>query len=386
MQTDKAESHSFSQKSLRDLVCTSHVVRATVRAFFLLTDLPMIWRCWQVALLWDVCGNNKLVWQTHTCMHMRHGVTNWDSQWQCGILSTLIMQSLWQLQKSNSSHCLPPPFLLSSSLPHSEFLSIFPPSLTHHPPIHLRWLHFPPHCNSQKTEHELESRQQEEQSCWFWLATFKETEVVVCVNDVCLAASTVNAGSSGLLAAGVQFSYHFVVSDKDMECANIWTVKRLSQPKKGILWCHSSLLSPWQMRTGGDTGACSHSRDTYREQSQRLAETERYHNSCHQLPRHCMAIEICIAWYAYVGNCLFQFYMTLILLSVCYRMEQDGLPEHDHLQMAAFVHTEMSNENLDWTKKNKKTSIWMKRRNILCSGAIQIILLSGRASNTTNVF
>lgn len=55
---------------------------------------------------------------------------------------------------------------------------------------------------------------------------------------------------------------------------------------------------------------------THREQSQRLAESERYFNSCQQLPCHCMAIEICIVWYAYVGNCLFQFYMTVILLSV----------------------------------------------------------------------
>lgn len=137
------------------------------QGIFLLTDLPMIWRCWQVALLWDMCGNNKLVWQTHTCMHMRHGVTNCNSQWHRGILSTLIMQSLWQLQELKSSHCFPPSFLLSSSL----WIPLFPPSLTHHPPIHLRWLHYPPHCNSQKTEHELESRQQEERSCWLWLAT-----------------------------------------------------------------------------------------------------------------------------------------------------------------------------------------------------------------------
>lgn len=144
----------------------------------------------------------------------------------------------------------------------------------------------------------------------------KQTEVVVCTNHVCFAASTVNAASSGLLAAGVRFSYHFVVSDKNVERANICTVKCLSQPKKGILWWRSSLLSPRQMRAAGDTGVCSHSRGAHREQSQRLAESERYFNSCHQLPRHCMAIEICIVWYAYVGNCLFQFYMTVILLSV----------------------------------------------------------------------
>lgn len=39
-------------------------------------------------------------------------------------------------------------------------------------------------------------------------------------------------------------------------------------------------------------------------------------NSCHQLPRHCMLIEVCIVWYAYVGNCLPQCHMTVILLSV----------------------------------------------------------------------
>lgn len=199
---------------------------------------------------------------------LRFSVTMWDPQ-HINIAEPLTIAEIKLLTLSPTSF-----FTFS----HSEFLSIFPPSLTHHPPIHLRWLHYPPHCNSQKMERELESRQQEEQSCWFWLATFKydkiktfppsgeqmfpnkQTEVVVCTNHVCLAASPVNAGSSGLLAAGVQFSYHFVVSDKDVERTNICTVKRLSQPKKGILWWHSSLLSPWQMRAAGDTGVCSHSR------------------------------------------------------------------------------------------------------------------------------
>lgn len=60
------------------------------------------------------------------------------------------------------------------------------------------------------------------------------------------------------------------------------------------------------MRAAGDTGVCSHSRGARREQSQRLAESERYHNSCQQLPRHCKAIEGCIVWHARVGECLFQ--------------------------------------------------------------------------------
>lgn len=141
------------------------------QSIFLLTDLPMMWRCWHVALLWDMCGNNKLVWQTHTCMHMRHGVTNrfsvtmWDPQ-HINNTEPLTIAGIKLLTLSTTSF-----------LPCSEFLSIFPPSLTHHPPIHLRWLHYPPHCNSQKTERELESRQQEEQSCWFWLATFKYDKI-----------------------------------------------------------------------------------------------------------------------------------------------------------------------------------------------------------------
>lgn len=97
------------------------------------------------------------------------------------------------------------------------------------------------------------------------------------------------------------------------------------------------------MRAAGDTGVCSHSRGAHREQSQRFAEAEPYLSSCHQLPRHRMAIEICIVWYAYVSNCLFQFYMTVILLLVCY----SGLPLHYHLLMSVFVLTKMSNENLD---------------------------------------
>lgn len=56
------------------------------QSIFLLTDLPMIWRCWQVALRWDMCGNNKLVWQTHTHAHaheawrdkLQFSVTHWD--------------------------------------------------------------------------------------------------------------------------------------------------------------------------------------------------------------------------------------------------------------------------------------------------------------------
>lgn len=85
------------------------------------------------------------------------------------------------------------------------------------------------------------------------------------------------------------------------------------------------------MRAAGDTGVCSHSRSARREQSQRLAESERYHNSCHQLPRHCKAIESCIVWYAHVGECLFQHVL------------QDGI-WRVAMSMAVVLPTEMNNE------------------------------------------
>lgn len=114
MQTDKAMSHSFNQRSLRDRVCISHVVRATVRLFFfLLADLPMKWRCWQVALLWDMCGNNKLGWQTHTCMHVRHGVRN------------RLSVTLWHPQHINNAELLTNAGIKLLTLSPTSFLTFF---------------------------------------------------------------------------------------------------------------------------------------------------------------------------------------------------------------------------------------------------------------------
>lgn len=220
-------------------------------------------------------------------MHMRHGVTNCNSQWHSGMLGTLIMQSLWQLQESNSSHCFPPPFWLSSSL----WIPLHLPTISHSPSSHPSPLTSLPSTLQQSEDGAWIRKQATRRAellimagyLYNKISTFlpsgeqllpnKHAVVVVWTNHVCFAASTVNAGSSGLLAAGMQFSYHFVVSDKDMDRANICTVKRLSQPKKGILRWHSSLLSPWQMRAAGDTGVCSHSLGAHWEQSQRLAES-----------------------------------------------------------------------------------------------------------------
>ena len=154
----------------------SHVVSATETALSL-TELSVIWRCWQVALLRDVCDHNKVVRlvhiHTHCGMHSRTGrdVTDWESQRQCGILSTSIMQRIWQLEESNSPRRLPPPSLF---LPLSLALSpslLTSPSLVLHSPIHLCSLRYPLLCYGMKTERELESRQQEQQSnceqlCW----------------------------------------------------------------------------------------------------------------------------------------------------------------------------------------------------------------------------
>lgn len=91
------------------------------------------------------------------------------------------------------------------------------------------------------------------------------------------------------------------------------------------------------MRAAGDTGVCSHSRGARREQSQRLAESERYHNSCHQLPRHCEAIESWIVWDAHVAECLFQFSPHF-----CQRVLQDGT-WRAAMSMAVVLHAEMNN-------------------------------------------
>lgn len=71
----------------------------------------------------------------------------------------------------------------------------------------------------------------------------KQTEVVACTTHVCLGAST---GSSGLLPAGVQFSYHFVVSHKT------WNVQTYVQ------WnvCHNHRKTS----CGGTAAFCRHDR------------------------------------------------------------------------------------------------------------------------------
>lgn len=81
------------------------------------------------------------------------------------------------------------------------------------------------------------------------------------------------------------------------------------------------------MRAAGDSGVCSHSGGARREQSQRLAESERYHNSCHQLPRRCKAVESCIVWYEHVGE--------------CFSVLQDGIWR---VVMSVVLHTEVNNE------------------------------------------
>lgn len=154
----KTLSHTQSPASANHIgcvcVCPSHVVTATETALSP-TELPVIWRCWQVTLLRDLCDHNKLVQHAHT--HTGRDVTGWESQWQCGILSASIMQCLWQLEESNSLHRLTPSFF-SLSL----FLSISP-HVALYPLIHLRSLRYPLVCYGMKTERELESRRKEQQ-------------------------------------------------------------------------------------------------------------------------------------------------------------------------------------------------------------------------------
>lgn len=254
--------------------------------------------------------------------------------WQTAILSdtvgwlgTLIMQSLWQLQESNSSHCFAPPFWLSSSL----WIPLHLPTISHSPSSHPSPLTSLPSTLQQSEDGAWIRKQATRRAELLMMAGYldnkistflpsgeqtlpnKHAAVVVWTNRVCFAASTVNAGSSGLLAAGVHFSCHFVVSDKDMDRANICTVKRLSQPKKASCGGTAAFCrhDRWERR---GTLECVHTVEAHTENRAR-GLLSLYLNSCHQLPRHCVVIEVAIVWYADVSNCLLQFHLTVMLLS-----------------------------------------------------------------------
>lgn len=104
--------------------------------------------------------------RTHTCTHIcaeactcTQDVTAWISPWQCGNLSTSIIQRLWQSQESNSLHRITPPSFFPLL---SHFVSIFPHAAT----THCLSSHQPLLTSifSLLQQHELESRQQKEQS------------------------------------------------------------------------------------------------------------------------------------------------------------------------------------------------------------------------------
>lgn len=125
----------------------------------------------------------------------------------------------------------------------------------------------------------------------------------------------------------------------DSKCGILWAVgcrRALQLPLCCIrqrhgsckhMYSETSVTTKRKASCGGTAAFCRHDRWERRGTLECVhtveAHTENrargllslYLNSCHQLPRHCVVIEVAIVWYADVSNCLLQFHLTVMLLS-----------------------------------------------------------------------